>query len=115
MVKPAIRLSTAIRKGIEHFPVQAKEAFFRRGREGQGACALGCAIYAVYGTTGDEMIDELVDAYPELWQEEHHIQPDGMSKAKIDTETLKDVIVTLNDDHGWSREQIADWLESEGL
>lgn len=29
--------------------------------------------------------------------------------------TLYAVVVALNNEHGWSREQIADWLESQGL
>ena len=39
----------------------------------------------------------------------------GEVQHKLNTDNLKDVIVSLNDDFGWTREQIADWLESEGL
>ena len=111
MIKKRIRLSTAIRKGINRFPEQITQAYFKVNR----ACALGCAIYTVYGVPDESLIDELVDDFPELHQDEYHIKPTGEVQHKLNTDNLKDVIVSLNDDFGWTREQIADWLESEGL
>ncbi len=110
MNKNGMRLSTAIRKGIDRFPWQLTQDYFKVNR----ACALGCAIYTVYGCPDESMIDELVDDFPELWESEYHVRPPQLAAHHI-TDNLKDVIVILNDDIGWTREQIADWLESEGL
>jgi len=66
------------------------------------SCALGAVFEAVYGRPSDssERVDTLLEKqFPEL---------------KKGRSWLGSKIVDLND-AGWTRERIADWLESKGL
>lgn len=69
-----------------------------------GTCALGSAAYAM-GLVSNSY-SNICARWPILNQE--IVSPD--IKAK---EQLMDVIVGLNDQKNWTREQIADWLEKE--
>ena len=107
--KPAIKtgryhaLAEAMRRGCALRPVQIKHALFNGEA---GACALG----AVYSGTGDESLtlEQLYRVYYELadivtWP----VNPDLAY-------TVIESITYLNDYHGWTREQIADWLDTLG-
>ena len=117
MDTPKMRLSKAIRVGIEQFSKQARGMFFSIGipRKSDEACALGCAIYATYGSADESLIHDLLADYPELLDHDEFPAPRGMELKIRMCDNLRDIIITLNDDCHWSREQIADWLESEGL
>lgn len=52
---------------------------------------------------GPDMAD--IDALPGIMQQVKHPETGAMSR-------IKDIIINLNDQHGWSRERVADWLES---
>lgn len=112
-----LKLSEAIRKGIEKFPEQAFYAFFQVDEVTgeKGACALGCAIYTLFECEEGFMVDLLTETYPDLRQLDPYPVPDDFEGGGALVECLHDVIVTLNDDLKWSRERIADWLASEGL
>lgn len=102
-----MKLSEAIRKGIEQFPEQAIGVLFENGN---AACALGCAIYGRYEQdNGRDYLPALVYDYPELMDD---APPNPLSP---DVWLLQEVIEKLNDRERWTREQIADWLESKGL
>ena len=87
-----LKLSEAIRIGAKMKP-QA----FSRFQDNLSSCALGAAFDALggYDTVGSEWVDYFLKEF------------------SVSLKLLRDVIL-LNDTHHKSREQIADWLESEG-
>ena len=102
-----MKLSEAIRKGIEQFPEKAVGVLFENEN---AACALGCAIYGRYGqANGRDYLPALIHDYPELMSD---APPNPLFP---DVWLLQEVIEKLNDRVFWTREQIADWLESKGL
>lgn len=105
MTEP-IKLSTAIREGAKLRPQGHGNYFAPLGH----SCALGAAFQAVTGRTGKDALPIAVDLdklFPFLDNEVlHPAQSKSLSIAKI--------IVDLNDRLGWTREQIADWLEGIG-
>lgn len=109
--KRTLKLSGAIRIGAKLRP-QAKQYLFENGK----SCALGAAYEVVYGYPGDGVLsfpsshsgmdpkdcaewlgNRLSRAFPEIRR-----LPGGVQD------------VWEKNDHGWTREQIADWLESQG-
>lgn len=107
-------LSEAIRLGCEIKPRQVFKYMFE-GKD--GACALGAAAAACLsrplGTNRDHcfsMEDSLLfrACLPVLIQ---------FSSCPLGCETgsrcgyLEDTVIHLNDDHRWTREKIADWIE----
>ena len=102
-------ISDAIRVGAVLRP-QIRRNMMRNG----GTCALGAAAEAI----GLEEIEsgcysELIRLYPYL-ETTGILCPvlSGCSMGMQDP-TLGRAITHLNDDHGWTREAIADWLERE--
>ena len=85
-----MKLSEAIRIGAKLRP-QSFRGFFRDG----GSCALGAAVHAKTGRASPD--------FPTNWEEFFGV-PNGLCGE----------IINLNDRKGWTREQIADWLESQG-
>ena len=81
------------------------------------ACAIGAALLALY--TPDE-IDEMWDWKLESLDDLLTMPVTGKVKHPVlgdeyeGVDSMWVVIISLNDDHNWSRERIADWLESEG-
>jgi len=99
-----LRLSEAIRTGARARQ-QCTEKLFLTGR----SCAFGAAYEAVFGTPEgvngvlgfSELGLRLASAFPKFFK------PSGAPND------LGQEIYGRNDD-GWTREQIADWLESQG-
>ncbi len=113
-----MRLSTAIYVGIERFPLQAHEEFYSiygDDRSTDKACVWGAAIFAIYGVASGSFIDKLTADYVELGHKDDCPVPNNVNIPNQDELCLRDVVIMLNDDYGWSREEIADWLESVGL
>lgn len=69
----------------------------------QGACALGAALDAIGKTTN--RYSTAANHFPVLCGEAPH---------PISGETLRvlTIVRVLNDEHRWTREQIADWVET---
>lgn len=100
-----MKLSEAMRKGLEIRPVQTK-GWIWYGSD--AACAVG-TIAAGLGYDGlmmDEWFNKLVAVYPQLTTR--------LINCKTHNETLWVTIVEMNDKRGKTREEIADWLESIG-
>lgn len=77
------------------------------------SCALGAIYFAKFGRPADDS-DDAVKALSALFA------PDNRKIIVVDPTTdqrasLFNTIISLNDNYEWSREKIADWLESQGL
>lgn len=98
-----MRLSDAIRLGAMLRP-QTREDYFADG----GSCALGAAFEAAKGYTRSEQMNfvECIE-FPILGV------PASCPVCNRDTEDeAASVVVHLNDRHFWTREAIADWVET---
>ena len=101
-----MKLSEAIRAGAKLTPQVKGELVF------DGAtCALGAAYHAVSGNipimtmNTEEVVRYLgIDTKKKVW-----------CPVTEHWKTIQDAIIDLNDDYGWSREKIADWLDTLGL
>jgi len=102
------------------------------------ACALGAAILGIRGKFSDaeiiklqsyddkekfnfssDLVHELESRYPQLVTRnlsvpQKRFPPTCNWPLSHNADALESVITHLNDHHAWSREQIADWLESIG-
>jgi len=103
-----IRPSEAIRLGCLLAPVQSFEDL----TDGPGtACVLG-ALYLGYGEPLDGSEDFRVPAAEDARDSVYDLScPEGCGSLAFQLST----VAHLNDDHRWSRERIADWLEGLGL
>ena len=101
-------LAEAIHTGMRRRPEQAFGAYFE-GRN--SSCALGAAYDGLYrlphehGPLRPLHLERVFDCLENTLR---HCPIDGCPKSLM----LASVIVHLNDDHEWSREQIADWLQT---
>jgi len=92
MTTPLYDLPRAIRIGAKLRGQTRNGDFFEDGC----SCAIGAALEA-------EGMQDRVGVAPTLWPElGFYIGPD---------QTLWEAIVLLNDNAGWTREEIADWLD----
>lgn len=113
MTIEAMKLSGLIRQGAAMRP-QTQDVFF----DGRGSCAWGAAIEAAHGTAylealaGDfTPLAATIDiAFPDYHKTRRVQHPEQPYK-----DALFLTIAELNDRFYWTRERIADWLESEGL
>ena len=98
-----LKLSEAIRLGSMIRP-QVIGEFFADG----GSCALGAALEAIgvgYGTyDGDAPLDTV---WPETWPDTWAVAACPECCRQSDA---ANIIAHVNDLHGWTREQIADWV-----
>ena len=102
-------LASYIREGMQRRPEQAYGDYFK----GQNAsCALGAAYDGMYRVPGDTSktrptkdLDNIFDCL------ERTIRQCPAERCTKNL-GLAVIIVHLNDDHCWSRDQIADWVAS---
>lgn len=112
-----LNLSAAIRAGAALRP-QATGMFFQYNYGKLCSCALGAAYEAVTGK--QTMPDALKLGGGSIYLSQRFPllnrtlvfgeQPEPVQKPGV-SQTVSTVIIDLNDNHQWSREQIADWLE----
>ena len=102
-------LASFIRAGAERRPEQAYGDYFKGQR---ASCALGAAYEGMYrlprqmdGSRPTKDLDWFFDC---LEGTVRRCPMEGCKKRLV----LSSIIVHLNDEHRWSREQIATWLES---
>lgn len=95
------KLSQAIRVGamLRH---QCTGDIFKGG----GSCALGAAYEAIFGHPGRDVTlpDDQASHLERLW---------GVIPSPKGLSPVMDIGMNRNDS-GWTRERIADWLESQG-
>ena len=99
-------LAQAILTGAHRRPSQSFGSYF--GPEG-GSCALGAAYEGVYLLPHDvhDAMPQRLDRFFHCLENVSRRCPAGCKKQI----PIGAMIVHLNDDHRWTREQIADWLE----
>ena len=105
-----IELADAIAEGAKRRPSQAfGEYFSSKG----GSCALGAAYEGMYrlpdNADGTRPTKDLEWFFDCLEGSVRKCPADGCRKRL----TLASILVHLNDEHRWSREAIAAWLEKE--
>ncbi len=99
-------LAGAIREGAKHRPGQAFGDYFK-GRS--QSCALGAAYEGIYRLpdNADGVRPNRLDRFFDCLDGIVRRCPEGCKKRL----PLGALIVHLNDDHHWSREQIAAWID----
>lgn len=110
-----IQLSEAIRLGAMVVP-QTHVGW----TDGNTACAMMSAVVAIKGIGYARMMDALFgeDGYRDQIEAELQVMFPLAAKLAVHPESrlVKDrvssIIISLNDDRKWSREQIADWVET---
>lgn len=121
-----MKLSEAIREGAKLRP-QAMEWYTVETTNGQ---ATTCAIGAAYEALTNQLVDSDDYGAEDITRDvEHTIEnkigrpylfstivrlPENIPTFAGDQLPFGIAIATLNDDAHWTREAIADWLESEG-
>lgn len=113
MAEQAMKLSEAIRCGA----AETEQAFgkFLNCDDGHvTCCALGAAAYC-FGKDVPNLSCEIYYTIKE------HVGVDLLDDIRVahpidegSTGDLEGIIIELNDTHHWSREAIADWVESVG-
>jgi hypothetical protein len=96
-----ITLSEAIRLGARLHP-KCNDVLFN----GEGTCAIGAAA------VGRGWTPEYLDAWRTAGAFLPELMGDDQSMNKRDSLFYK---IGSRNDEGWTREEIADWLESQGL
>lgn len=100
--------SEAIREGAKIRPQGFGELVV-----GGKTCAIGAGLEAMgYADIGDSWLDA-ARKYPYLASRLADGFPCPVSECFCRPEYLYRVVIHLNDHHRWTREAIADWLESE--
>lgn len=103
-------LAEAMRKGAALRP-QVQNSMFGEASSGRvGSCAIGAALEGKIGSTNFTDEQTSLDYVASLFNLPHWDlvpTPDG----NFTTDVL-DTIVDLNDRQGWTREAVADWLDT---
>ena len=106
-----MRISEAMRRGAAMRP-QCNFILF----DGVGSCAIGAAMEGA-GIEQNVMVNELCTAYPEWNPILNALVPYPLGREDISdpcclqVAQAKIIVMYLNDEHKWTREDIADWLE----
>jgi hypothetical protein len=105
-----IYLAEAIAEGSKRRPMQAfGEYFSNKG----GSCALGAAYEGAYALPRDpeeaHAIRPRLDRLFDCLENVRRRCPVGCNKRL----PLNAIILHLNDDHQWTREQIVEWLKKD--
>jgi len=103
-----IELAEAILTGVKRRPTQSFGSYF--GPNG-GSCALGAAYEGVYLLPVDahDAMPRRLDRFFECLENVSRRCPAGCKKQI----PIGAMIVHLNDDHEWTREQVAAWLRGD--
>jgi hypothetical protein len=107
-----MKLSEAIRAGAKMRP-QGDGFFFTEGDDGIASCAIGAACEAVgleAAYANGSRYDFAWKTFPILLSEVDY--PKGFSYGGRSSDEMTAVIYTLNDSLKWSREAIAEWVET---
>ena len=139
LLPPTTLLSKAIRAGITLDGPQVREQYFRivyKYDEAKiaGCCALGAALLAVCNVVPQPTFADKAefifpdgqsfvtarDAADHVWPPlKLNVPCPGFTEDDdapcVERSNQTSIVIHLNDEHRWTREQIADWLEMQGL
>jgi hypothetical protein len=105
-----IELANAIEEGAKRRPTQAFGEYFS---EKGGSCALGAAYEGAYALPRDpheaHSIRPRMHRLFDCLESVRRRCPEGCNKRL----PLNAIILHLNDDHHWTREQIVAWLKKD--
>jgi hypothetical protein len=105
-----IELANAIEEGAKRRPTQAFGEYFS---ETGGSCALGAAYEGAYALPRDpheaHSIRPRMHRLFDCLESVRRRCPEGCNKRL----PLNAIILHLNDDHHWTREQIVAWLKKD--
>lgn len=101
-----MKLSEAIRLGAMTGP-QCQSTFYYRG----ATCALGAAHMATGHLVHGDLLEAALDA-EQAWGLHDERAIPCPAQCSLALTCGFDVITHLNEDHNWTREQIADWVET---
>lgn len=102
-----MKLSAVIREGAKLHPQCFGSNFEYWEGHVTGSCAFGAAYAALFPEApNDAEIPDLEEAL----NTNLYVERENPETSEMDE--LFNIITDLNDQHRWSREQIADWLES---
>lgn len=107
-----MKLSEAIRAGAKLRPMGEEDYFVEVAKEGICSCALGAAYEALMGRINEDHDDvsaALEYVYPWLFRDGWLVGPNGLRYS------IGNVVAWTNDSGRFTREEIADWLETCGL
>jgi hypothetical protein len=109
-----MKLSEAMRRGSMMGPQIAWKLF---GPD-DSSCAMGAAFKGV-GISSKGTVFDLIGIGYQIFPilQVHPAPPVPLHPCPVDwctakTDTMWSIIVDLNNNHGWTREQIADWVET---
>lgn len=101
-------LAEAMRKGAALRPQFWDGNYFASYGYGIASCALGAAYEAATGEINSNIsLDDLVQLFPAL-----EAGPNVRHPVNDTTDDLFLIILSLNDGYAWTREAIADWLDT---
>jgi hypothetical protein len=106
-----MKLSEAMRIGAKLRPQGFGYLFQLNENDQVCSCAIGAAAEGLLGTDPFVLkmgLSDVKEKFPQLGE---HVPNPGREGA---TQSLKTVIIHLNDEQEWTREEIADWLEGIG-
>ncbi len=111
-------LATRMREGSRKAP-QGFEDYYDRLTGGVcalAAVALETGTFAVLSDLEEgDIVDEILErSYPSLLERFVPCPAPDCDGFERDGQRLRELIAHLNDEHRWTREAIADWLESIG-
>lgn len=105
-----MKLSEAIRLGAMLKPQAHREFLTTEG----ASCALGAALDAVGGLSSISSFHDIAARWP--WTRGKAVRcpscAAGAAAIHTSPDDILDNVVILNDVHGWTREQVADWVET---
>jgi len=117
-----MRMSEAMRKGIEKDGYQTRRVLFTFGKDNKlvGCCALGAALIGMEENKDVEFYSYNIPIHrhPDEGKVIPHEKWPEVMKAGFFPPTscnLSLLITTLNDRYKWTRERIADYVESIGF
>jgi hypothetical protein len=109
-----LKLSEAIRLGSMMVPKTTRALFCFDG-DGQviAACALGAARLALGPKWASKSAEDLIfiREWEDLFRIQVHNPVHDPAFSFPNIRRLDDVIISLNDGYGWTRQRIADWVE----
>jgi hypothetical protein len=104
-----MKLSEAIREGAKLHEQYFGAMFQHRNRQIVRSCAFGAAYVQLFGERAENMM--LSDIERETGAPVHGACRNPVTGVE---DEMSEVILYLNDEQRWTREAIADWLESLG-